>query len=212
MSPLFKKTALATMVSSVFLLAACGGGSSSASSTAISGTVVAAPVKNSIVRIYKIKDDGSRGDLIATADSETDASGAWRAEIPEGVTGPFFVVASGGVYTDEATDVTVTLGDTDELYGVVLKSDKKELISAITPLTHALANRVMNQDKAAGISADEFVTQIVDDVRMNFGFDPTSKLPADPNNPSVDSDAAQKQYALLLGGLSELGKQARDAG
>lgn len=86
----------------------CSGGSSGGGSTttqSVSGSVVANTVNGAVVRVYQINADRSLTFLVEGA---TEADGTYTLDAPG--TGPFYVVAGGGSYQDEATALTRSLG------------------------------------------------------------------------------------------------------
>jgi hypothetical protein len=102
----------------------------------VAGRVFKGPVKEAAVTVYRL-DGLKRGAVVGSA--ATDAEGAFR--IPVGTsTGPFFVVAAGGSYIDEATGVTVQAG-TAELTALVPVFDIETKLEQlrITPVSHLAA-------------------------------------------------------------------------
>src|SRR5690242_17613240 len=106
-----KKNALYTILGVVALsLAGCGGGGGASSTTGaniVSGVASAAPIKNGLsnVKIYALNADGTEGPLLRT--TSTDAAGFYSASVGT-YSGPVLVKVS-GTYTDEATEVQITI-------------------------------------------------------------------------------------------------------
>ena len=90
---------------------------------AVEGSVTYGPVMDSLVEIYELNQDGTRGDLIHS--TQTDENGLWSALVE--YDGLVEVVSKGGSYVDEATGETITKSDDHEtitvlhnLYSVVM--------------------------------------------------------------------------------------------
>ncbi|OIO60239.1 MAG: hypothetical protein COX57_03905 [Alphaproteobacteria bacterium CG_4_10_14_0_2_um_filter_63_37] len=196
----------------------CGGGGGSSSSTgggttttSVGGSVTKGPVGGASVTLYAINADGSRGAAVAGPFS-TASDGAWSGTIPSSATPPFEVVATGGSYTDEATGNTVALGTGAELEGLIASLPASGAVTAaITPYTHALALSAKLM-AAGGTAVGTAVSSAIASAQTNLGFDPTTVIPPDPLNLPANATAAQKQYAALLGGISQLGQSAGVAG
>jgi hypothetical protein len=120
-------------------LAACGGRPAvqppPADLGVVAGRVFKGPVRDSVVIVYRL-DGLARGAIAGQA--TTDADGAFRVAVGT-ATGPFLVVAQGGSYIDEATAVTVQLGNGEltalvPAFDVGTKADVR-----VTPVSHLAA-------------------------------------------------------------------------
>ncbi len=171
------------------------------SETALTGSVTKGPVNNASIVIYQMNADGSRGEQVA-GPFTSGADGHWQGHIPAGMIGPFFVVANGGNYQDEATAATVELTEQDELISVIDPSGG-ELAVPVTPYTHAVtiaAQKMIEQGKHPSI-ATRYAAQLA---TLELGFNPTTILPPNPQAVPEDATTQQKLYAAMLGGLSRL--------
>ncbi len=79
---------LAPVLITSALITACGGGGGGtstdpvtpvAATTTVSGVASKGPLKRAMVKAYAVKDDGTRGDLIAS--KETDDTGAYTLDL-----------------------------------------------------------------------------------------------------------------------------------
>jgi hypothetical protein len=127
-------SALSACLVAAGLVAACGGSDGgaaapAAATTSVSGAVVKGPVSGSNVCAYKAVAAG-KGDQIKCA--TTNASGAYTMDIE--YTGDVVLEATGGTYTDEATNTTKTLSEPMQ---VVIASQGGATAGVLTPLTSA---------------------------------------------------------------------------
>jgi len=203
----FKRTLLAL---SVMALTACGGGEDSGvtngdngvadNSVAMSGSVVKGPVANATVMVYRLNNDGSRGSRVGGPFS-TDSDGNWVGDLPANVTGMLEIVANGGSYVDEASGQRVSLG-TQELTNLTRHSGGPIRNLPLTPYSHAIA-QATREFAASSDVASEF-ERVRTQVSSSLGFDPLSVRVLNPKDLPADATAAEKQYALMLGGISRL--------
>ncbi len=209
-----KKILSLIIIGSVISLYGCGGSGSSSNTDpstvsakiTLTGAVVKGPVASASVTIYQINSNGSRGSTVAGPFS-TANDGSWSGELPAGSTGPFEVVATGGSYTDEATGETVTLQTGDELQSLIPEGVTGSVTAAITPYTHALALS-MREEIKQGKTPAQAVTNAINSALSGVGFDVTQVIPPDPRNLPANATEQQKQYAALLGGISQLGQNS----
>ena len=199
---------------SLFLFA-CGGGSSggknqSPASTSISGTATKGPIHNANVSLYEINSDGSQGAIVA-GPFITDDDGNWQGTVPTNTTAPLLVIATDGSYIDEASGATVVLGAGEKLSSFItsIPSDGSALSASISPLSHAMT---LSAQKMAldGKDLTAAFTQVKNNASNTFGFDPSTETLFDPSNMPSSATAAQQKYAALLGGISNLAKDAQD--
>ena len=96
-----------------------------------SGKVQAGPLQVGEVSVYSLTDSGTRGELLGS--STTDLDGNFNVNISKDFGGrPVMVVASGGVFEEEASAAPVNLG-AGELVALV---DAAGGTVAVPPLSH----------------------------------------------------------------------------
>jgi hypothetical protein len=112
-------------VSLACVLVACGGGGGGApmAQSTIKGSVVKGPVNGATV-VFKKADGSKLGEV------KSDASGAYSFSTD--YQGDVTIEATGGSYTDEATNSTKTLGST---LITVVKTSGTEVVGVVTPFT-----------------------------------------------------------------------------
>lgn len=209
------------------LLTACGGGGGGGSSdsaaapqpsnpvsnpppatgndTTITGSVTKGPVSGSTLELFEIDAFGqSVGTVVATG--TTTADGNFSISVPAN-SGTLLVVASGGSFIDESDqqpDVAlkrrVQLA-ADESFLSLLPQGQTAV--AVTPFTTALIvrGRVLGGPDGSFQAKFDAAKSALD---AQAGFDVLATVPANPVAPAATATEAQKQYALLLGGLANL--------
>ncbi|MFH1841734.1 MAG: hypothetical protein ABIF77_00870, partial [bacterium] len=199
-SKLFLLVAIAFML----LVTSCGTddgpGPNPPPPTSVSGVLYKGPVTGASINIHTLAGDGSPGSLVA-GPVNTDATGAWNAEISADHSGEhFLVVATGGSYVDEATGNTVDFLPGQQLIGYFKRTNPTSV--AVTPLTHLLHGKVRHLLGEYVYTADRAWELAVEALAADnsFQFDVTTTLP------SLGATATehQKAYAAWLGGLSML--------
>jgi hypothetical protein len=208
-------------LSFVGLLTACGGGGggggsdeapaaapSSGSGTVsaggsdsdtVTGGVTKGPVSGATVLFYPVDQFGfPLAAEIATA--TTNASGNFSVTLPAGA-GTVLVESFGGSYVDESDqggNRVIQLGANDG-FSSILPSGSSSV--AINPITDSLVIRSRDLAAPEGGFGGIFNTS-----RASFaseaGFDAFTTVPANPTSPAAGASQAEKQYALLLGGLA----------
>ena len=123
-------------VSLACVLVACGGGGGApmAQST-IKGSVVKGPVNGATV-VFKKADGSKLGEV------KSDASGAYSFSTD--YQGDVTIEATGGSYTDEATNSTKTL---DSTLSTVVKTSGSEVVGVVTPFTTMAVKYSMQSGK-----------------------------------------------------------------
>jgi len=139
-------------------LSACGGGDEAPSaaapaapapapaSTTVTGSVVKGPVAGAQVCGYSVVANG-RGTGLGSC-TTTDASGNYTLTLPAG-SGPLWVEATGGSYTDEITAAATALPAGSALRGLVT-ANGSSVISMLTPLTTLALNAAAASAGASG--------------------------------------------------------------
>lgn len=186
-----------TLMAMVCLVAACGGGGSSSPSTTVSGVASKGPIRGGTVEVFAVKADGSRGDLLGTATTNTDTG---RYEI-SGLqyNGNIIVIVSGGDYVDEAT------GDTkaNTVLKAALPSATGSVSVAVTPLTD-VAFKQMSSSTGGFTTANITTSNAV--VSTAFGVDIIGTQPADVTDTSSVAGANQAaiDYGVALAAISQM--------
>lgn len=166
--------------------------------SAITGSVTKGPVNGASVSLFSVDANGDKSGSAVAGPFETDLQGRWAADIPDSLARPLLVESTGGIYDDEATGVSVTVGDR------VLRSflTEGQTTAPVTPLTEAVvkgAVKALAENNDATL--DSAIIASVEAVQSTFGtsFDVLTDVP-DING----SDPEAVKYALVLGGLSTL--------
>ncbi|MBI2769044.1 MAG: hypothetical protein HYX47_05450 [Burkholderiales bacterium] len=142
-------TALSACLAAAGLVSACGGSDSpAATTTTVSGSVVKGPVVGSTVCAYEAASTG-KGSQIKCA--TTGSAGAYTMDLA--YTGDVVLEATGGTYTDEATNTAKTL---TEPMQVVVSSRGGVTTGVVTPLTSAAYS--VSKGLAGGVSSANFST------------------------------------------------------
>ncbi len=175
-------------------LAACGGGEDSpapapapapavvsppaAASTTVSGAVVKGPVNGAQVCAYTVT--GVTRGLALGACTTTDASGNYSFAVPAG-TGPLWVEATGGTYTDEATGSTASLPAGSPLVGLVT-ANGVAVSTMLTPLTTLALNAARSAAGASGtLDATAFstaATQLLSTLNLPSSLNISTTVPS----------------------------------
>ena len=105
-------------------------------STTVTGAVVKGPVSGAQVCAYRVVANG-RGAALGSC-TTSDTAGNYSFAVPAG-TGPLWVEATGGSYTDEATGVTATLPAGSPLRSIIT-ANAGTVDTMLTPLTTLALN------------------------------------------------------------------------
>ena len=209
-----KRRALAPALLTSVLIAACGGGGSdpngsgaATATTTVNGVASKGPLKQALVTAYKVKDDGTRGDVITS--KETDDTGAYTLDLGS-YSGPVqlevTVVAGKTKMADEATGADQTLPDDFKLRSALVvtapTSGSTQIQSAsITPYTE-LATKIAEDSGGLSQANIANATKVVFDL---IGVDPVTTKPIDYSKTApADATEDQKKYALLNAAVSTL--------
>jgi hypothetical protein len=216
----------AVVATTMLVLTACGGGGGggdtatpsavapapgvsapppSSNSTTISGAVTKGPVAGATLSLFEMDAFGQAiGNAVATGTTTTD--GNFSITVPAN-SGNLLVIAGGGSFIDEsdqepdpALKRRIQLAS-DETFLSVLPQGQTAV--AVTPITTALVVRGRIQGGPDGSFLTKFnASKAILDAQA--GFDVVSTIPANPVAPDAAATAAQKEYALLLGGIANL--------
>ena len=192
---LFKRPLAWGALAALTALTACGGGGSSPS-TAISGQVVKGPVDGAQVCAFQVVNN-ARGPALGSCVS-TNAQGGYSLTVPVG-SGPVWLEATGGTYTDEATGNPTLLPTGTPMLSLV-NATGSTAAAMVTPLT-TLAVNTARQVAGAGAQVDETavrqaVTQVLQQLSLPLGLDLLSTAPV------VGSNA--NDYGQALAAISEM--------
>ncbi|MBF0281974.1 MAG: HYR domain-containing protein [Zetaproteobacteria bacterium] len=194
---------ITSLILTLILTACSSGGNSNSpattapSATTVSGSVIKGPVTNATIKLYQINANGSRGALISS--TTTDALGNWSATT---ATFPFEVVATGGSYIDEVSNITIPL-TTNELSTIVAQLHVNNPIP-ITPITTALSARIKQLTLLPANSLSQAINQAEAETSLALGFNPISTQAFNPLTIAVSATHNEKQYATLILGLDAL--------
>jgi len=147
---LFARAARLACLASAASLAACGGGDDSpaavsapvptpppaAAATVVAGAVVKGPVAGAQVCAYTVVANG-RGSAVGSC-TMSDVQGRYSFTLPVG-TGALWVEATGGRYTDEATNAATTLPAGSTLRSIIT-ANGGTVDTMLTPLTTLALN------------------------------------------------------------------------
>jgi hypothetical protein len=179
------------------LLTACGGGASTQDTSITSGVASKGLLNGANVCAYAITASALQGEQIGTC-TQTDAVGNYSVDLGS-YTGPVLFKAEGGTYVDEATGITVDLST--PLHSMVANTVGGPMSVAITALNELAYRAALAQ--AGGLSSTN-IQNATASVQNNFGIpDITSTQPVDALKLPANATDAQKNYALVLAGISQ---------
>ncbi len=134
--------ALALLACFPLVFSACGGGGGgdggSVEMTTISGIAVKGPIKGALVRVYKLRSDGTTGELLGNGISGND--GAYAIQVPKAkAVAPLLVTVTGQTgasYASESTGTDVIFS-TAETFNAALDTFDTNKSYTVSPLTDA---------------------------------------------------------------------------
>jgi len=175
---------------SIGFLAGCSSSSSGSNETAISGTIVAAPVNGADVSVV----DAS-GNIVA-GPVKTNGTGQYTLSIPDSSLAQDLIVKSvGGTFKDEASGNNANAAEM-YAYAAANSLSSGSNISA-TPGSTIIANLIMNHNKT--------MTQAQEAFKNAFGYTPdTSIAPADAMTAAVAATNAEKLSGFRAAAFSQL--------
>lgn len=171
---------------------------SSSLSSIISGMASLGPVDGGTVSAYKLLTDGTQGDLVSTA--TTNSTGAFSISIPQDA-GPVMLSITGGSYVEESSGQTVSL--TGESLRVMIDDPAVQTTASITPLTEMAAERAKKL-YAQGIDIESAIATANDEIEAAAGISSLYTMPANPNSTISDPNSDASKYALFLAGMSRM--------
>lgn len=194
---------------SVALLSACAeeGADSLHSKADLSGSVVKGPIDGASLSLWPINPSSGfvnrRQEPLAN--STSDAEGNFFFFI-EGLEGPGLLESSGGVFIDESDanfdggdrrSVTLTEGQ-----GLSVYIPAEVSLVSLTIVTEAMTRRAYRLAEAPNVTMDAAFDGVRNLTIQALGYDPVITEAVNPLNPGSGISAAQKQYALTIGGLA----------
>ncbi|XOV87748.1 MAG: Ig-like domain-containing protein [Pseudomonadota bacterium] len=210
---------LVSLVAVGLFLSGCGGGGGSsdasgagtgaglpATATVVTGSAAKGPIAGASVSLFELDAFGYPASE-PTLTTTTDAAGNFSVTLPGEVSGSLLVETSGGSFVDESDQEAnpelkrrIQLGQGEGLWSVIAPGQTSV---AITPYTDALVERARLEGSVSGdfeARLDSLRALLADEV----GFDVFTTIPADPLAPAASATTAQRQYALLLGGIANV--------
>ena len=206
------------LITVAFTFSGCGGGGSGGSSTPLStapattvleGPVIKGPIENAKVTAYRVDNNGIRGAVLASSD--TDSNGYYKLSILS-YTGVVLIEAT-TTFESRMTDEiqgripiqnfslrAVTTVDAVANPGSSAPLTQIATVSPFSDLVYALAEQVGGgKFNAASVASAAGV------VRDQLGFDPTSTKAVDATSlGSAAADLTSRRYALALAGVSQM--------
>ena len=167
----------------------------------LSGVVQLARVRFATIRIYKMKEDGKKGDLLA--ETVSDGDGEYKVSLGRHK-GQVVVESTGGEYTDEAThEVKVAIPLT------ALIEAKQASNAPITPLSTLVHERVVAL-LAENKPVSEAKKTAKSEIAKLFGLK-ADDLDVNPTAPNVNAlfkgGSRENRVALALAALSQVVKE-----
>lgn len=173
-------------------------------SASVSGTVFNGPMTQATVTAYAI-DNGMTGARIASV--ATDSQGNFTMQLGS-YAGAVMLQTSGGIYTDEATGSTVTMGAGDQMSAVMPTIASDTAVSSIwlTAMTS------MAQARASGVAGGMTDANIVAaNTALGNYFSVSDILKTQPMNPMVAGSGItasqdERNYGMTLAAMSQYAK------
>ena len=150
--------ALAVLACVPLVFSACGGGGSeSVEMTTISGIAMKGPIKGALVQVYKLRSDGSTGELLGSGISGND--GAYAIQVPKAkAVAPLLVTVTGqagSTYASESTgsDVTFTAAETFNAALDTFDTNKKYTVSPLTDAAYQQLQKFLTESPSSAADA-----------------------------------------------------------
>ena len=197
-------------IGATLFLYSCSGSSSDGTTPAptgmtsggeLSGTAVKGPVNNATITAYAI-DNGTMGAQIVTG--TTDTQGKFTLSMGN-YSGPVMVQMSGGTYTDEATNTTMTMHSGDVMTCVIPSMTSGATMTGIqvTPLTSMAQSRAHSM---TGGMTEANITAANDAIGTFYMVNDI--LHTTPMNPLVSgsgagADTNMRNYGMTIAAMSQ---------
>jgi hypothetical protein len=191
----------------ILLLGACSMFDTPDEEMTISGAAVKGPISNGTVTAYKLNEDGTRGDILDT--TETNDDGSFQLRIKKEFADSAEIVVTNGMYLDEATGEEVSMG-TNEFAACVAGFSENDNV-AVTPITTMAVERVRSRMAGSGSGSGGNIETVIeesnDEIAETFGLDGvdiTTTIPADlSDSDSQNKSRVQQQYGAVLAGFCQ---------
>lgn len=175
-----------------------GGDDASSAGAAVSGTASKGPLRNADIKRFQLTAGGFAGTPVLPAETTTPDGNF--STTPSAVA--LLLETSDGDFLDESDPAInkrrIDFGPDEGLLGIQ-PGDNSTSNVAITPITTAL---VLKSRREAGGSGFLVVFENNRAIAQQvFSFDVVTTLPTDPTSPT--GTTAQKQYAMVLGGVAQ---------
>ena len=186
----FLKRFLAPVLLACFPLvfSACGGGGNDVEKTTVSGIAMKGPIKGALVQVFKLRSDGSTGELLGSATS--DASAAYTVPIPKAKAVPPLLVKvsgqAGALRTSETTGADIAFTPSESFNAVLDTFDTSKKYT-VSPLTDAAYQQVQKflTDNPSSVADERIISAANARVASLFGVSDILAAPSDPINGSA---------------------------
>ncbi len=194
-----KKTVFFSLFFASVFIFGCGGNSSIENNN-ITGNVTAGPVAGATVTAYK---SGGKLEVEKIGTTQTDENGNYSIPNPTNYTGLVYLEATGGSYTDEATETDTGLEIS--LHSATKIEEPSAQIS-ITPFTEMAV--VLAEGATEGINEvnmENMNKKIAKGFGLGDDFDIIGTSPSNALDASFNDDTEdEKLYGLALAGISQI--------
>jgi len=187
------------------ILLSCGRLSVTYPKVTIQGKVQAGPTANAEVQISKLNEDGTVGEVLVKA--FTDSEGYFSGELRDIVQNTHLLAeAKGGSYLDEGSQEIIVMAP-GEVFRSIISVNGSSVILPVTPLTDMVAVSVMENWKASK-NLSEAVSNFTSLVELSTGLYPNDLkyLPRSPSRSLATETPEQRLDAALTGMSSILDK------
>lgn len=185
----------------VSIIATGGGGGSDdgiqpkpTTGTSISGIASKGPIDGGTVNAYAINPDGTKGDLKGT--STTNSDGTFTIDLDDFV-GNVIIEVTGGTYTDEASNSTMT----NSLMRTALTNVSGNVTAQVTPLTE-MAVQIAATSTGVDVSKIDTANALVSN--LIGGEDILTTFPANVAEDTGSASLAEQRYGLALASISQM--------
>ncbi len=189
-------------------LFACGGGGGGGTTPPVNGTIsgtsVKGPVSGAAITAFAIT-NGTMGAQIGSG--TTDPQGHFTVSVGD-YSGSVLLQMSGGAYTDEATNSSMTMQPGDVMTGLIpsIDADSNTTGVQVTPLTSMAQARAQNM--AGGMTAANIATANAAVGSYFSVSDILHTVPMSPLVPGAGAGATQdmKNYGMTIAAMSQYAK------
>lgn len=168
------------------VFSACGGGGGeSVEMTTISGVAMKGPIKGALVQVFKLRSDGTTGELLGSGTS--DGSAAYSVPIPKAKAVPPLLVKvsgqAGALRKSETTGADIVFTSAESFNAVLDTFDTSKKYT-VSPLTDAAYQQVQKflTDNPSSVADDRIISAANARVATLFGVSDILAAPTDPIN------------------------------